>query len=403
MTVHRARWVLPISSPPIDDGWVAVENGQIAGVGAETSRSAGPAAPVAILPGLVNAHTHLELAYLHRRVPAAARFVDWIRGVMAARRQYPDPEAREILDAARDAIVRSRECGTALVGDISNTLVTVPLLRDAGMTARVFHELLGFNAPEADARVAAARARVDALTDATVRVDLAPHAAYSVSPPLFRALRADLATHPDARASVHLSESRDEVEFVGDTTGEIRRTLEELGVWTDEWRSELPSRVSPVRYLERLGFLDRRIVAVHGVQMDDDDLASLRVHGMVLVTCPRSNVHVGAGAPPVERFYASGVRVAVGTDSLASVEDLNVFAELGEMRRLAPAIPARALLESATRVGAEALGFADDLGTIDVGKRAALIAVSLPPDVADVEEYLVSGVQPRDVVWLAPD
>ncbi len=382
-----------------------MENGRIVGVGAEAPWPPGspaPWPPIAILPGLVNAHTHLELSYLHRRVPHSARFADWIRAIMAARRQYPDPEAREILDAARDAIATSREHGTALVGDIGNTLVTVPLLREAGMTARVFHELLGFNAPDADSRVAAARERADGLTDGGVRVDLAPHAPYSVSPPLFRALRADLDAHPEARSSIHLSESRDEIEFVREATGDIRRTLEDLGVWTDEWRSVLPSRVSPVRYLEKLGFLDPRIVAVHGVQMDDDDLVCLRENGMTLVTCPRSNVHVGADSPPLQRFYASGVRVAVGTDSLASVEDLNVFAELAEMRRIAPAIAARTLLESATRAGADALGFGDDFGTIDVGKRAELVAVSLPSDVGDVEEYLVSGVQPRDIVWLAP-
>jgi len=118
------------------------------------------------------------------------------------------------------------------------------------------------------------------------------------------------------------------------------------------------------------------------------------------VCCPRSNVWTGAGTPPVARFYASGVRVAVGTDSLASVDDLNVFAELAAMRRIAPGVPASHLLGSATRIGAEALGFGAELGTIEPGKRAELIAVRVPEGVADVEEYLVGGIESGDVRWL---
>jgi cytosine/adenosine deaminase-related metal-dependent hydrolase len=118
------------------------------------------------------------------------------------------------------------------------------------------------------------------------------------------------------------------------------------------------------------------------------------------VTCPRSNRWTGAGTPPVERFYESGVRVAIGTDSLASVEDLNVFSELAQMRVLAPHVPAVRLLESATIAGAEALDCAHEFGTIDIGKRAELIAVRVPPAVEDVEEYLLSGIQPDAIEWL---
>jgi 5-methylthioadenosine/S-adenosylhomocysteine deaminase len=118
------------------------------------------------------------------------------------------------------------------------------------------------------------------------------------------------------------------------------------------------------------------------------------------VTCPRSNQWVGAGVPPVERFYASGVRVAIGTDSLASVADLNLFEELRTMRWLAPLVPARTLLESATLTGARALGLERQLGSIERGKLARLIAIELPPDVDDVEEHLVGGVEPRRIRWV---
>ena len=126
-----------------------------------------------------------------------------------------------------------------------------------------------------------------------------------------------------------------------------------------------------MQFLDESGFLDARVLAVHGVQMTPADLARLAARGATLVTCPRSNGHTGAGAPPIEDFYASGVRVAVGTDSLASAPDLNVFAELATLRALAPSVPASALLDSATRQGARALGFDADYGTIEPGKSRA--------------------------------
>ncbi len=148
----------------------------------------------------------------------------------------------------------------------------------------------------------------------------------------------------------------------------------------------------PVRYLAELGYLRAGLLVVHGVYLTDDGLDRLRRAGAVLVTCPRSNTWVGAGPPRLSHFYASGVPVAVGTDSLASSASLNMFDELAEMRRIAPDVAAASMLESATRVGADALGFGADFGTIGTGKRAVFAVVDVPGAIRDVEEYLVSGV-----------
>ncbi len=158
--------------------------------------------------------------------------------------------------------------------------------------------------------------------------------------------------------------------------------------------------VSPVRYLDDNGFLTGRVMAIHGVQATAADLERLAARGTTLVTCPRSNLHTGAGTPPIEAFYASGVSVAIGTDSLASTPDLNLFTELATLRRLAPALPAARLLDSATRQGARALAFDADYGTLDSGKVARLLAVDLPPRIDDVEEYLVSGIEPEQLSWI---
>ncbi|MBI3050045.1 MAG: amidohydrolase family protein [Acidobacteria bacterium] len=399
MVVYRASWILPISSPPIGDGWVAVEDGIVAGVGTGTKAGVVDLGSAAILPALVNAHTHLELSYLAGAIQPTDRFLDWIRAVMAARRRYPDPRDPVILSSARTTIAAARAAGTGLMGDISNTLVAVPLLREAGMAARVFYELLGFNTDDPAGRVRAARAAIDAEGEsgADVRLSLAPHAPYSVSPGLFTAIRDDLDAHPADVSTVHLAESPDEVEFIARGTGGWRDLLAELGVWSTAWR---PAGASPVAYLSALGFLDARVLAVHAVQCSPDDLARLGTLGTTVVSCPRSNRYVGVGDPPLDALYAWSVSVAFGTDSLASVVDLNMFAELAAARRLAPRVPAGRLLESATLRGASALGFGGQYGSIEAGKRASLIAVRVPADVADVEEYLLSGIEPAAVTWL---
>jgi cytosine/adenosine deaminase-related metal-dependent hydrolase len=397
---YSADWILPIADAVIRDGWVAVEDGRIAGFGAGTVDDVVDLGRVAILPALVNAHTHLELSYLHEGVPPSDRFIDWVGALMQARRAYPDPSDARIVSAAASAIRDARAAGTGLVGDVSNTLITVPLLRDAGLCARVFYEQLGFNVTDAAPRIAEARTRIaDAVAPVLpdIRISLAPHAPYSVSPALFVAIRAELDAAGGDISTVHLGESPEEVEFVRRGSGPWRALLEQLGVWTDTWQAP---GVSPVKYLHDLGFLDGRVLAVHGVQFEGEDLTALRSLGATIVSCPRSNRHVGVGAPPLEAFYAMNVAVAFGTDSLASAPDLNVFGELAEARRLAPRVPARQLLESATLVGARALGFARELGTIQEGKRAALIAVRVPDGVADVEEYLLGGIEARDVRWL---
>ncbi len=404
MIVVRAAWVCPISRPPIEKGWVAIEGRHIVAVGGPAD--AAPPGSVhdegraVIMPGLVNAHTHLELSWLRGRVPPAADFVDWIKQLFVTRggrsEKAGDPS---VVGPAVTAIRELRECGVAVVGDISNSLATVEPLKNAGMHGIVFHELLGFNLPHGrrieETRPAREAARQ--IGGDQVRVSVAPHACYSVSPEMFRAIREELNDAPVRVTSVHMGESDSEMTFLQDGTGAWPDALRWVGSWVEGWQ---PPCCGPVEFLERLQFLDARTLVVHGVQLSDESLERVAALGATLVTCPRSNQWVGVGVPPIARFYAAGVPVAVGTDSLASVADLNLFSELKEMRWLAPDIPARTLLESATLVGARALGFDDRLGSIDVGKRAELIAVDVPGGVTDVEEYLVSGIEPRQITWV---
>ncbi len=391
MIRYRAAWVLPISAPPIRGGVVAVKRGVVAAVAASADGPVEDLGDVAVLPGLVNAHTHLELSWMRGRVPPSASMPAWAATLIAQRRAASVDAPEPIVDAIRDA----RCAGTSLVGDVSNTLASYGPLAGSALSAVVFRELLGFSAPDPDALVAAAAAQIDALPQSDrIRCAIAPHAPYSVSP----ALMQSIARHNGERPmTIHLGESAEEIEFLRDGAGQWRTLLETVGAWNPSWT--VPA-CGPVGYLQRIGLVTPKLIAVHGVQLTDEELAALATARATLVTCPRSNRWTGAGDPPIDRFYASGVRVAIGTDSLASVADLNLFAEMAQVRRLAPSVPARMILESATKTGARALGFDNNLGTIEPGKRADLLAVRIPATAADVEEYLVHGIEPADIAWI---
>src|SRR5258705_11546159 len=159
-----------MTGEPIHRGSIAIDRGRIAGVDGSVAADARDLGHVAIMPALVNAHTHLELSYLRGRVPPAEQFLDWIRTIMAARRQYPDAGDPRIVNAAREAIDEARASGTGLLGDISNTLVTAPLLREMSMPAQVFYELLRFNAADPESMIREARAKADAAADADAHV-----------------------------------------------------------------------------------------------------------------------------------------------------------------------------------------------------------------------------------------
>lgn len=400
MPQYRADWLLPISQPPVRDGWVRTERGHITAFGPHRRGERTPMdeidlGEVAVLPGLVNAHTHLELSWMRGRPAPAGDFPDWVRNVITLQRSRSDSDAAETQKAIGEAIAEARNTGTVLFGDISNTMASSAKLLESGSAAVVFRELIGFRSSLAQMLVEGAIRQIESQPfSEVIRYSLAAHAPYSVSPALFQCIRLAIGREPFAPTSVHLGESEAETAFLHDGTGAWRTLLEDLGAWDPAW---VAPGSTPVEYLERMGFIDGRLLVVHGVQFGRRELARMAAKGATLVTCPRGNRLTGAGTPPVAEFYRSGVRVAVGTDSLASVPDLNLFSELAELRRLAPGVPARALLESATMNGARALGFESDFGAIEPGKRDHLIAVDVPGSVANVEERLLAGVRPDEV------
>ena len=387
MEILTASWVLPIAVPPIRNGRVAVHDGRVVWVGG-AGDSGAPDGAVrdlgagVLLAGLVNAHCHLELSHLAGRLPLGAGFLPWVESVVAARGCFSEDEMRS---AARAAVQFLEERGTAAVGDVSNTLGHLDLLAACGLSAVVFLELLAWDPEKAGSTLSWAEERLAAAQPKLrpgVDVRLAAHAPHSCSPPLLRAL-----VERGGPAAIHLAESVPEAAFLRDGSGGWRAFLDGRGLGDVPFS---PPGASPVHYAESLGVLHRRLVAAHCVQVDAADRALLARRGVHVVLCPRSNRNLGAGTADLPGLLAAGVRLALGTDSLASVETLDVLDDAVLLHRSFPQVDPAAILRMATLGGAEALGF-DDLGAIAPGGRAALAFAPAPSVPDDPHEFLLSG------------
>jgi len=400
MRVYIARWLATVAAPPIRGAAIAVEGDRVclAGRAKDVLREAPPdvvvedLGEVVLVPGLVNAHTHLELSWLAADPPAATEYVSWVEELVDRRASgTPADVARYASDAL--SFVRAR--GTAAIGDVANGALTAAALGASGLHGVLFHEIYRLDVPDVDAVLRAERAAVDDLERAVahagaagrVRVALSPHAPHTVAPALLRAIAAD-AAHRGRPLSIHVAESDAEVEFLRDGTGAMADLFARRGFAPVAFAHP---RRSPVEHLDRLGALTRDTLVVHAVHLSHADLSRLQIRGATVVTCPRSNARLAVGRAPVPRLLAEGIPVALGTDSVASAPDLDPFAELAALRREHPGLAPAAALRIATVNGARALGLADRLGTLEPGKLAAIVAIPLDPGVRDPLDAATSG------------
>jgi cytosine/adenosine deaminase-related metal-dependent hydrolase len=360
--LFAAAWVVPVTAPPIRDGCVAVQGNHIAWVGPRGSAGAPEGAlrdlgEGVLLPGLVNAHCHLELTALADLSRRPWGFVGWVGELIRARASLDPALARE---AVRSGIQELRSTGTVAVGDVSNGLGHLDLLRESGLDAVVFFELIGWEPAKAEAILESAEKRLAAAGPA--RVMLAAHAPYSVSASLFRGL-----VRRGGPAAVHLAEAPEESRFLLDGGGAWAAFLEErVGPVPFE-----PPRTTPVRYLDSLGVLHPGLLAAHCVQVDAGDRALLAQREVHVAVCPRSNRNLGVGIPPVPELLRAGVRLCLGTDSAASAGPLDLMQDVAALQGEFPGLDPAVIVRMATTGGAEALGFRD-LGSLEPGKRAAL-------------------------------
>ncbi len=374
-----ARWVFPVAGPPLERGAVTVAGERILAVGPHGSRSADvDLGNAAVLPGLVNAHTHLDLSGLRGRLPPGPDFTAWLRGVIAYRRGLAPEQVEANMRAGLAESVRH---GTTLLGDISGMGLSWPALAEGPIRAVVFHEVLGLPKERARQAWATARAWVRAHpATTTCRPGLSPHAPYSVRRSLLRAA-ALLTARDGLPLAIHLAETRAELELLEQRQGPFVAFLQEVGAWDPGGLAKGPQEV--IRRTAGPG----NVLFAHGNYLGPSALPP----ETTIVYCPRTHAAFGHAPHPFRAFLACGVRVALGTDSLASNPDLDVLAEARLLHRLYPDLGGDVILRMATLAGAEALGWADETGSLEAGKSADLVVVPLPEQENDDPHTLVFG------------
>lgn len=390
-----ARWVLPVSAPPLAHGAVLVEAGRIVAVGPAADVSV-PAngrsidlGDAALLPGLVNTHAHPELTGL-RGLLEDLSFPDWIATLMRTRAA---PDVSDL--AARWGSIEAIAAGITTVGATETSGAAADALTEAGLRGVVFVEVFGPDERQAPESMRSLRATVETLRARAgdrVAVGVSPHAPFSVSDALFREAAA-YARSESLPLAVHTAESVAEEDWVVRGEGVFAERLGARGI------APPPPARSTIERLARTGVLDTGPLLIHCVRIDAQDIASIARAGATIAHCPIANARLGHGIAPVPALLEAGVTVGLGTDSVASNNRLDLLEEARVAQLLQRAthadpalLPADRLLRMATLDGARALRI-DRVGAIEPGFEADLCAVSLAgPHVRPVHDPVAAVV-----------
>jgi len=402
VTVYRASWVLPITQPPIANGAVAVEGDRITFVGAAGDAPAGRVEDLgdaALMPGLVNVHTHLELTPL-RHLLEGLDFDQWIRTLTLLRRTVL-ADAADVATGARIGIAEGLLRGITTYADTSDTGGPVmQALTAMGVRGVVYKEVFGPDPQQLDRSMHALRDAVHelrALASPQVRIGVSPHAPYSVSKQLFGTV-ATYAIAEQLPMAVHLAESAFEEQLVRQGLGPYAENWRSRGIDPDGARAR-----SSVALLHEAGALRARPLIIHAVRIDTADIELLAEAECAVAHCPVSNARFGHGIAPLQEMLDAGLRVGIGTDSVASNNRMDLLDESRVAHLMActrmqswRAFPAAKALWHATAGGGAALGLWDSLGTLVAGAPADLCAFPLDGlaalPVADVSDALLHGI-----------
>lgn len=394
--LYRAPFVVPGTGPVIVDGAVLTEDGLVVTVGPygdlkDTDAQQEDYEGHVLTPSLVNCHAHLELSHLamlSENSPVSGDMTGWIRTLLAARAENSDQET--VHDAALMALARLYGAGCRAVADIGN-LPDSRLLGEGFKTEVFFFlELLGL-CGESEESALALLSGIDADVRCTA------HAPYSTGPRLIRTLK-ERAQAGRSLLSMHVAESTQEIEFLRTGGGPFRDFLTQRGVEVDGFT--IPG-MGAIEYLDSLGVLDGQTLCVHGVHVEDDEIALLAARGATVCLCPGSNRFMGVGVAPVEKMIAQGIPLVLGTDSLASNPHLNLWQEMKVLREDHPGIAPEAVFAMASFNGARLLGLGERLGTVAPGVSSSLLAVRCPAkSESDIFEYLTSAGEDIQLEWL---
>jgi 5-methylthioadenosine/S-adenosylhomocysteine deaminase len=374
---YHARWVLPITQPPIENGTVVETDGVITYVGSRQGAPSGKdydLGEAILLPGLINTHTHLELTAM-RGFLENCQFAGWIDKLRQSRNEVLDDAM--LLDSARFGIAEGIEAGITTYADTCSSGVVMQAMRELGVRGIMYQEVFGPDPSQSSEAMRELEERVDKLQGAQtdlVLLGVSPHAPYTVSDDLYDAA-AKFAKERDLPLAMHIAEGEAENDIVVSGTGEF----------ADRWRRRgipLERRArSPIALLEKHGALERGPLLIHCVRVDDADIAIMARHRCAVAHCPASNAKFGHGITPLLPIMAAGIRVGMGSDSVASNNRMDILDEARlavlihrAATRKHDAFGAHQALELATIGGARALGLESRVGSLEVGKDADLAA-----------------------------
>jgi 5-methylthioadenosine/S-adenosylhomocysteine deaminase len=380
--IYSACWVLPVSSPPIEQGAVAIDGAVIVGVGGAAEIVARfPEAPIenfgeaVILPGLVNTHTHLELTALRGYLENEERdFLAWLRKLTLARLERMTPD--DLLVSATWGACEAVRAGITCVGDASDSgLTSMAALQQVGLRGVVFQESFGPDPRLVGENVEKLKSKIQALReseDELVRAGVSPHAPYTVCRPQLE-LIAEFALQERLRVMMHAGESEAEESCQRDGTGLFSDGLAKRGI---EWRAP---GLSSIQYLKQSGILDTQPLLAHCIRVDHAVIETLKDASAKVAHCPKSNAKLGHGRAPFAQFIAEGIAVGLGSDSVASNNtcDLIEEARFASLISQNPRVNAAEMLRVMTTGGARCLGFEDGIGKLRENYQADLAIVSL--------------------------
>jgi aminodeoxyfutalosine deaminase len=394
--ILRSRVVLPISRPPVKDGAVLIHGNRIAEVGRwrDLSAQVSEASVVdlgdaVLLPGLVNAHCHLDYTDMAGQFPPQKSFTDWIKLITTAKSEWSYTEFAESWLRGSKMLVRT---GTTTVADFENVPELLPEVWIATPLRVIsFLEMTGVKSRrDPHAILRGALERIESLAHERSSASLAPHAPYSTTPELVK-LSAEAARRRQWPLSIHVAESAQEFEMFKRARGVMfdwlkrnERDMDDCGLG------------SPIQQLHRCGALEKNLLAVHVNYLGPNDAALLKRKQVSLAHCPRSHSYFQHAKFPFTKLAKAGVNICLGTDSLATViktrrqtVELNMFAEMRAFSATHPRVPAKNILQMATINGARALGRAGQFGESSKGALADLIAIPFAGRVAAVHETVV--------------
>lgn len=382
MIRYHAAWICPVSTAPIRDATLVEHDGRVVYVGAREDAPQGSddvdLGNAIVIPGLVNAHCHLELTAM-RGFLDGLEFREWILRLTAARRAVLSPAM--LLDAARLGVDEGLRHGITTFADTGDTGAAFDAMLERGVRGICYREVFGPDPRQCDEAIATLRAKIRLMRDratALVQVGVSPHAPYTVSDALFRATAA-LAQEMRVPLAVHIAESQLESDLVVQGSGAFANGLRARGI------DVVPRATSPIALLERLGVLDVRPLLIHCVRVSAGDVAAMKLHDCAVAHCPASNAKLGHGIAPLTQLLDARVRTGLGSDSVASNDRMDLldearlaslFASAREQRH--DALTSGKALELATLGGARALGLDADIGSLDAGKFADFAAFRLP-------------------------